>query len=312
MKLTRDEIRGHVAMLAFSALVAGSFSLGTRIANDIDPQAITSLRFVLAALLMGCVAALQGELKPAYVRAPWRYLVLGSLFTFYFVMMFEGLKTAPPVSAAAVFTLMPLMSAGFGYLLLRQVTTPRMALALAIAASGALVVIFRGDISALLAFDIGRGEVIYFIGCIAHAFYTPLSRLLNRGEGAAVFTCGMLIGGSVPLVLLSLPQIMATNWMALSSLVWVTIAYITLISTAAGFFLLQFAALRLPSAKVMAYTYLTPAWVILWEVGFGGAMPSIPVLAGIMATCIALAMLLRKDRHDLPASDRDSAEIAGR
>ena len=43
MKLTRDEIRGHVAMLAFSALVAGSFSLGTRIANDIDPQAITSL-----------------------------------------------------------------------------------------------------------------------------------------------------------------------------------------------------------------------------------------------------------------------------
>ena len=68
-------------MLAFSALVAGSFSLGTRIANDIDPQAITSLRFVLAALLMGCVAALQGELKPAYGKAPWRYLVLGSLFT---------------------------------------------------------------------------------------------------------------------------------------------------------------------------------------------------------------------------------------
>ena len=151
------------------------------------------------------VAALQGELKPAYVRAPWRYLVLGSLFIFYFVMMFEGLKTAPPASAAAVFTLMPLMSAGFGYLLLRQVTTPRMALALAIAASGALVVIC-GDLSALLAFDIGRGEVIYFIGCIAHAFYTPLSRLLNRGEGAAVFTCGMLIGGSVPLVLLSIPR----------------------------------------------------------------------------------------------------------
>ena len=113
----------------------------------------------------------------------------------------------------------------------------------------------------------------------------------------------MLIGGSIPLVLLSIPQIMATDWMALSSLVWFTIAYITLISTAAGFFLLQFAALRLPSAKVMAYTYLTPAWVILWEVGFGGATPSVPVLAGIMATCVALAMLLRKDRRDLPASD---------
>ena len=312
MKLTREEIRGHIAMLAFSALVAGSFSLGTRIANDIDPQAITSLRFVLAAIIMGLVAALQGELKPAYGRSSWRYVVLGSLFTFYFVMMFEGLKSAPPVSAAAVFTLMPLMSAGFGFLLLSQVTTPRMALALAIAASGALTVIFRGDPEAMLAFDIGRGEVIYFIGCVAHALYTPLSRYLNRGEGAAVFTFGMLVGGSIPLVLLSLPQIAATDWTALSSLVWFTIGYITLISTAAGFFLLQFAALRLPSAKVMAYTYLTPAWVILWEVGFGGALPSVPVLGGILATCVALVMLLRKDRRDQPASDKGSVDPARR
>ena len=311
MKLTREEIRGHVAMLAFSALVAGSFSLGTRIANDIDPQAITSLRFVLAAIIMGLVAALQGELKPAYGRAPWRYLVLGSLFTFYFVMMFEGLKTAPPVSAAAVFTLMPLMSAVFGFLLLRQITTPRMAVALAIAASGALIVIFRGDLGAMLAFDIGRGEVIYFIGCIAHAFYTPLSRFLNRGEGAAVFTCGMLVAGSIPLVLLSIPQIMATDWTALSSLVWFTIAYITLISTAAGFLLLQFAALRLPSAKVMAYTYLTPAFVIVWEIGFGGAPPSTPVLVGIVATCVALLMLLHKDRSDQEAPKSNDADPVG-
>jgi hypothetical protein len=30
--------------------------------------------------------------------APWRYLLLGGLFAVYFVTMFEGLKTAPPVS----------------------------------------------------------------------------------------------------------------------------------------------------------------------------------------------------------------------
>ncbi|HCE70317.1 MAG TPA: EamA family transporter, partial [Ruegeria sp.] len=51
-----------------------------------------------------------------------------------FVLMFEGLKTAPPVSAAAVFTLTPVLSAVAGWLLLRQVTTPRMALALAVGA----------------------------------------------------------------------------------------------------------------------------------------------------------------------------------
>lgn len=107
--------------------------------------------------------------------------MLGGLFGIYFVLMFEGLKTAPPVSAAAVFTLTPVMAGVFGWLLLRQVTTARMALALAIGAAGALWVIFRADVAALLAFEVGQGEVIYFFGCLSHAIYTPMVARLNRG-----------------------------------------------------------------------------------------------------------------------------------
>lgn len=298
--LTPDETRGHLAMLAFSALVAGSFSLGAIVANDIDPQAITAARFAFATIVIGMVAFLQGGIRRAHFAAPWRFFVLGGLFTIYFVLMFEGLKTANPVSAAAVFTLMPLMSAGFGFLLLRQITTLRMALALGIAAAGALWVIFRGDLTALVAFDIGRGEVIYFIGCIAHALYTPMVRRLSRGEGAAVFTFGMLIAGSILLGVVSWQKIIATDWSALAPVIWITIGYLTLFSTAASFFMLQYATLRLPSAKVMAYSYLTPAWVILWEIGLGSLLPAAHVLLGIGATIIALLMLLRNDAQERP------------
>ena len=298
--LTSDEIRGHLAMLAFSALVAGSFSLGAIVANDIDPQAITAARFAFATIVMGMVAWLQGSIRLSHFAAPWRFFVLGGLFTIYFVLMFEGLKTANPVSAAAVFTLMPLMSALFGFLLLRQITTRRMALALGIAAFGALWVIFRGDPAAFVALEIGRGEVIYFIGCIAHAFYTPMVRFLNRGEGAAVFTFGMLAAGTVLLGALSFDKIVATDWMALPLIIWITIGYLTLFSTASSFFMLQYATLRLPSAKVMAYSYLTPAWVILWEIGFGSLLPPAHVLLGIGATIVALLLLLRNDAQERP------------
>ena len=105
-------------MLLFSALVAGSFSLGALTANEISPVAFTAVRFVLAAVIIGTAAMAAGIPRSA-AAAPWRYLVLGGLFASYFVLMFEGLKTAPPVSAAAVFTLTPILSAGFGWLLLR-------------------------------------------------------------------------------------------------------------------------------------------------------------------------------------------------
>jgi len=156
-------------------------------------------------------------------------------------------------------------------------------------------VIFRGDLAAMMAFDIGRGEMIYFFGCIAHALYTPMVRKLNRGEGAAVFTFGMLVAGSLILVVVGFDDIRATDWTALPAMVWITIGYLTLFSTASSFFLLQYATLRLPSAKVMAYSYLTPAWVMLWEIGFGSVLPPAPVLLGIGATVVALLMLLRNE-----------------
>jgi drug/metabolite transporter (DMT)-like permease len=293
-RLTQAQ-RGHLAMLAFSALVAGSFSLGALAAPFVDPGALSALRFLLAGLLVGLFALATTGLPASAWRAPWRYLVLGGLLASYFVWMFEGLKTAEPVSAAAIFTLTPVMAAGFGWLLLRQRLTARMALALAVGGAGALWVIFRADLAALLALRIGPGEVTYFWGCLAHAVYAPLVRRLNRGEPAVVFTFGMMVAGTLLLALWSWPAILATDWAALPDIVWVTLAYVVVAASAMTFVLLQYATLRLPAAKVMAYTYLAPSWVILWEIALHGALPPVLVLAGVALTGLALWLLLRED-----------------
>jgi drug/metabolite transporter (DMT)-like permease len=293
--------RGHLAMLTFSALVAGSFSLGGMVANDIAPAALNAVRFFLAAVIMGGLVMVTGGFSRASVRAPWRYLLLGGLFGAYFVLMFEGLKTAPPVSAAAVFTLIPIMTAVLGWVLLKQVTTPRMALALAIGATGALWVIFRGDLAKLLAFDVGRGEIIYFTGCVLHAIFPPMLRLLNRGERSLVYTFLFMAGGFVLLILYGWGDLVATDWGSLPMLVWITLGYLAVFSSAFSFFLLQYGARVLPSAKVMAYTYLTPTWVIAWEYALGHDVPPLLVSGGIGLTVIALLMLLKDEEAKVKA-----------
>ena len=286
---------GHLSMLLFSALVAGSFSLGSLMANEIAPTAFTALRFILASVIMAAVALGTTGLPRSTFAAPWRYLLLGGLYVIYFVTMFEGLKTAAPVSAAAVFTLTPILAGGFGWLLLRQVTTARMALALSIGATGALWVIFRADWSALRAFAIGRGEMIFFWGCVAHALYPALMRRLSRGESAAAFTFAVVAAGAIILTVLAAPDIANTDWVNLPLIVWITLLYVSLFATAGTFLLVRIAALRLPSAKVMAYTYLTPSWVILWEIALGNGAPAGKVLIGVAMTVLALLLLLRDD-----------------
>ena len=287
--------RGHLAMLTFSALVAGSFSLGSLAANEIAPTALNAVRFLIASVVIGCAAWASRRMARSAFQAPWRYLVLGGLFAAYFVLMFEGLKTAAPVSTAAVFTLTPLMSAGFGWILLRQVTTKRMAVALTIGAAGAVWVIFRADLAALLRFRVGQGEIYYFFGCIAHAAYTPMVRKLNRGEAPVVFTFGMLLAGLFLLTVYGWGDIRATDWAGLPAIVWITVVYLSIFASAATFVLLQFATLQLPSAKVMAYTYLVPSWVALWEIGLGHGAPNVLVLAGVALTVVALLLLLRNE-----------------
>ena len=290
-----NAMRGHLAMLTFSALVAGSFSLGSMIANDISPVALNAVRFVIAAVVIGTVAMVTHGLRPQQFRAPWRFALLGGLFAGYFVLMFYGLKTAAPISTAAVFTLTPVLTAVAGWFLLRQVTTPRMALALAIGGVGALWVIFDADWVAFKAFQFGQGEVIYFWGCVAHAIYTPLVRKLNRGEPPVVFTFGMLVAGAAIMLVFGWSDILATNWLQLPALVWVGLAYLAIFASSITFVLLQFATLYLPSAKVMAYTYLTPSWVIVWELLLGRSAPAGMIMVGIVMTVIALVMLLEDD-----------------
>lgn len=289
---------GHLAMLAFSVLIAGSFGLGSLAANEMAPEALTAVRYWIATVAIGTAAFVMNG-RAAIPRRPyWRYPVLGGLLVVYFVLMFEGLKTAPPVSSAAVFTLTPLMAAGFGWLLMRQRLTPWMAAALLIGAVGALWVIFRADLAALMRFEIGRGEAIFFWGCLAHALYTPLVRFLNHGETALSFSFGMILAGMVLLTVWATPSLIATDWAALPGIVWITILYTALCASSFTFVLMQFATLRLPASKVMAYTYLTPAWVILWDAGLGADWPPASILFGVGLTALALVMLLRNEGQE--------------
>ncbi|MGN6490109.1 MAG: DMT family transporter, partial [Devosia sp.] len=240
----------HLAMLLFAALIAGSFTFGAVAVPYLAPAPLTALRFVLASLLMGLFAFGIARQRFAWPRAPWRFGVMGFLTAIYFVTMFVALTMTLPVATSAVYTLVPIMTALTGLLLVGQRSGPPVLLSLLLAGIGAIWVIFRGDVDALLRFDVGAGELVYFVGCVAYAIYTPLLRRYNRGEGALVLSFWTLTGTAACLVLYGLPDILATDWLRLPAVVWWVVLYLAVGSTAICFFLIQFASIHLPAAKV--------------------------------------------------------------
>ena len=146
-----------------------------------------------------------------------------------------------------------------------------------------------------LAMDVGRGEVIYFVGCIGHALYIPLVPRLNRGEATLAMSSFTMAAGAVVVGLVSVDRILATDWGELPARVWWVLAYLTLFASATSVNLIQYASLRLKAAKVMAYTYLIPAFVAVWEFVLTGVAVPVILVPGLLLTCLALFVLVRED-----------------
>ncbi len=278
-------------MLLFAALIAGSFTFGAMTVPHIHAVPLNALRFVMAAALMGAFAFGVARQPFSWPKAPWRFGINGFLTAVYFVSMFIALTMTKPVATSAVYTLVPLMTAVTAWFIVRQRSGPAVLLSLVLAGAGAIWVIFRGDLDALLRFDIGQGELIYLVGCIAYAFYTPLIRKFARGESALVLSFWTMSATAFWIVLYGLPEIVATDWLHLDPLVWWIALYLAIGPTAVCFFLIQFASTHLPAAKVIAYGYLVPAFVILLEGLAGHGWASVSVVAGAAVTVLGLVVL---------------------
>jgi len=280
----------HAMMLLAAALVSTSFTVGKAIAADMDPAILTLVRFAVAALLF--YPFIRYRFGPGIpdVRALLRYTVISFTLTGFFWLMFLSLQSTTALNTGVIFTLVPGISSLYSAILLRERLGRYRLIAMVPATIGAIWVLFHGSLERLLAFDLNPGDLIFFWGCLLMAWYTPLVKLLHRGESMVVMTFWILVTGCGWLLLFSGYRLPAVHWTSISLEVWAGIIYLAVFCTMITFYLSQLATLYLGPTRVMAYSYLYPPCILLLNWIFGHQLPSLQTLPGI--AFIALAMLI--------------------
>ncbi len=281
--------RAHLAMIAMAALVSTSFSIGSLLANVIDPVPLTFARFVFATLVFIAVVAATRTKLTLDSGLVFRAMVLGFIYVAYFVTMFVALKTVSPLSTGAVFALVPILAALIGWIIAGRNLSLSATVLLLIAGLGAVWVVFDGSFEQLLGFHASQGELIYFAGCALYAAYPTFLQKTARGDAPQWLTLVSFVAAALLLIIWDTPSILATDWFALEPWHWAVLLWMAIVPTAITFFLLQYASLRLPPAKVMAYTYLTPAFIVPQEMALGHGLPTLSIMIGIAVIVMALA-----------------------
>lgn len=285
--------RGHLLMVLATVLVATSFPVGAAITHGLDSLVLTFLRFALAAALFAPIVAWRYGLGLPGLRDLARYGALSACLVGFFWGMFAALRHTSALNTATIFALTPAITAAVSALLLKERLSRAARIALPLGMIGAVWVIFRGDLEALIALKLGLGDGIFLAATIAMGCYASLIKYLHRGEAMAQMTFWTLVTGALWLALLSAPRIADVAWGAVPAAVFVGIAYLAVFTTLVTFFVFQWSATVIGPTKVMSYTYLNPILVLGIGLALGEAMPPLATYPGFVLIVAAIVVLQR-------------------
>ena len=203
------QAHAHVLAFLMTVAISTSFPLGEHITHGLDPAVLMCIRFVLAALLLAPIVAWREGLALPTPRSIVRYFALGAPLAFFFWCMFEALRDTSGLNTAAIFTIVPGLSALFGAVLVGERLGIHRIATLFLGMIGALWIIFRGDPARLLALEVNIGDGIFLAGCFGFGIYGPLIKRLHRGEPVLVQTFWTLVAAAIWLVAASNVQALA-------------------------------------------------------------------------------------------------------
>lgn len=282
----------HCIMILCALLVSTSFTVGKAVAHGLDPAVLTLVRFLLATLFLTPYIFITQRMQCSFSLV-WRCGLISLSLVIFFWSMFLSLRYTTALNTSVIFTLVPSIAGFYAIILVKEKLSAAKLIALTCGLVGAIWVIFQGDVNQMLAMQWNKGDVIFLGGCFAMGLYTPLVQLLHRGEPMVVITYGVLVTGSMWLLLVSGYRLGAIAWEAVPLSVWLGVSYLALFTTVFSFFLTQYSIPYIGATKVMAYSYLYPTLVLVLDILLGKGWPGSGVLPGVFIVLIAMFVLQR-------------------
>lgn len=281
----------HLRLLGMALLWGASWPAGRILALNMSPLAASGLRFVLAVSLLLPWLYWSGGLpaiKKWSLKTWLGMLAAGATGVFGYAAFFlSGLQHLPASKAALVITLNPVVTLLLAVWLFKERINKVIALGMAVAACGAVVVISHGKPLELLNGTVGIGEML-ILGCVAcWVCYTLIGRAMLAGVDALAATTVTAIFGAILLLIASWvvegPQGLASAFHA-SHQAWVAMIFMGYGSTAIAYAWYFSGVKALGAGAASGYITLVPViGVMLSALLLGEAVDGSMLLGGALA-----------------------------
>jgi len=181
-KMNEDKTAGFTGAYALAIfcwlLAAGVYIAAKAVATEMPPWTLCFWRSLLAGLILVPVITRQRAAIITIVRQRyWSLLLVGGLgFAITPGLTYTGLNYTTAINAGLILALMPMITMILARILLGEPLGLLQIAGAIIACIGMVIIVVRGDLSALLRLQVNPGELFLVAAAIGFGFYTVLLR----------------------------------------------------------------------------------------------------------------------------------------
>jgi drug/metabolite transporter (DMT)-like permease len=155
---------------------------------------------------------------------------------------------------------------------------------------GVLIVITRGDFSILQSLSLNKGDLMLLGAVLTWTTYAILAKVVMRQISPMLATAVSMLGGSLMLLLASLPEHGWAKLPGVSMQVMVELVYLAVFASFIAFLIFNTGVREIGASKASAYINLMPVCAVLIAALFYGEPVTLVHGAGML--CVMSGVLL--------------------
>jgi drug/metabolite transporter (DMT)-like permease len=288
---------GRTDLLVLSVVLiwAASFSVVKYALREMGPLTFASVRFGTASVILLIWAWMTGG-KPVIRREDWFRTILVGLTAvgIYQVFWTVGLQYTTASNSSLMLATIPAWTAMFAAASGQERIAPLQIVGLCLSFAGVALTIRGGGAGFQLAWDSVRGDAMTLVAAALSGASAVLSRrLLARYSALRMMSVSMLCG-TLFLVFVSVPELVAQQWSHISWGTWLALAF-SAVPAAGIAYVIWFKSIgEIGASRTVIYNNLIPPVAILIALMTLGerltalqALGAVVVLGGVILTRFA-------------------------
>jgi drug/metabolite transporter (DMT)-like permease len=246
----------HAALFAAQAGFAIFPTLGKIALASMPALPLAALRVAFAALLLEAVRRLsRGE---ALAKGDHRKVLLYGLLGISLnqVLFILGLSMTTAINATILTATIPIFTLGVAVLFKREPLTLQSAAGVALAATGALVLVNVQNFD--WRSEYARGDLLLLGNALAYSLYLVLSRPILAHYSVITVISRVFLYGAPAILLFTAPALVRFSPAAVTARAWVSLGGIILFCTVIPYALNSWALAHTGASRVAVYVFLQP------------------------------------------------------